>query len=129
MGHGLVTHSPVFKDYLYEGLRQFYLDNVMYVEIRALLPLVCLFPLFSQLLIQENLLKHLTFGATQTYELDGRQNTREWSLRACQEVLRCFRAQYPDFLGARIIFSARRLESFTFHNLCVCVRILELFKG
>ncbi|MCI4380320.1 hypothetical protein PGIGA_G00238730 [Pangasianodon gigas] len=82
VAYGLVTYAPVFKDYLYEGFRQFYMDNIMYVEIRALLPL--------------------------TYELDGRKNSRDWSMRACQEVLQRFTAQYPDFLGARIIFTVHR---------------------
>ncbi|XP_053487399.1 adenosine deaminase 2-A [Ictalurus furcatus] len=82
VAYGLVTHAPVFKDYLYEGFRQFYMDNIMYVEIRALLPL--------------------------TYELDGRKNSRDWSMRACQEVLQRFTAQYPDFFGARFIFTVHR---------------------
>ncbi|XP_059392622.1 adenosine deaminase 2-A isoform X2 [Carassius carassius] len=82
VAYGLVTYAPVFKDYLYEGLRQFYEDNIMYVEIRALLPV--------------------------TYELDGRKNNKDWSMRACQDVVRRFTANYPDFLGARVIFTVHR---------------------
>ncbi|XP_066505761.1 adenosine deaminase 2-A isoform X2 [Hoplias malabaricus] len=82
VAYGLVTYAPVFKDYFYEGLRQFYMDNIIYLEIRALLP--------------------------PTYELDGRRNSRDWSLRTCQKLLQQFRAQYPDFLGARVIFTVHR---------------------
>ncbi|XP_052453414.1 adenosine deaminase 2-A [Carassius gibelio] len=82
VAYGLVTYAPVFKDYLYEGLRQFYEDNIMYVEIRALLPV--------------------------TYELDGRKNNKDWSMRACQDVVRRFTASYPDFLGTRVIFTVHR---------------------
>lgn len=35
---GLVTYAPVFRDYYYQGLTQFYMDNVMYLELRGLLP-------------------------------------------------------------------------------------------
>lgn len=35
---GLVTYAPVFRDYFYQGLTQFHTDNVMYLELRALLP-------------------------------------------------------------------------------------------
>ncbi|KAM9470919.1 adenosine deaminase 2-A isoform 2-T2 [Clarias gariepinus] len=80
--YGLVTHAPVFKEYLYEGLKQFYADNVMYVEIRALLP--------------------------HTYELDGSINSRDWSMEAVREVIQRFTAQHPDFFGARIIFTTHR---------------------
>lgn len=37
---GLVTYAPVFRDYYYQGLTQFYMDSIMYLELRALLPQV-----------------------------------------------------------------------------------------
>lgn len=35
---GLVTYVPVFREYYYRGLQEFYSDNVMYLELRVLLP-------------------------------------------------------------------------------------------
>uniref|UniRef100_A0A8C6SKU9 Adenosine deaminase 2a n=1 Tax=Neogobius melanostomus TaxID=47308 RepID=A0A8C6SKU9_9GOBI len=52
---GLVSYAPVFTDYYYQGLREFYTDNVMYLEVRALLP--------------------------EVYELDGSTMTRLGSLQ------------------------------------------------
>ncbi|XP_078114009.1 adenosine deaminase 2-A [Sander vitreus] len=79
---GLVTYAPVFRDYYYQGLTQFYMDSVMYLELRALLP--------------------------QIYELDGSTHDTAWTLKTYQEVTRQFTADHPGFFGARIIFTIHR---------------------
>ncbi|XP_038562322.1 adenosine deaminase 2-A isoform X2 [Micropterus salmoides] len=79
---GLVTYAPVFRDYFYQGLTQFYMDNVMYLELRALLP--------------------------EIYELDGSTHGTAWTLKTYQEVTRQFTAEHPDFFGTRIIFTVHR---------------------
>lgn len=79
---GLVTYAPVFRDYYYEGLSQFYADNVMYLELRVLLP--------------------------QIYELDGSTHDTAWTLKTYQDVTRQFTANHPDFFGARFIYTVHR---------------------
>lgn len=46
---GLITHAPVLRDYLYQGLVELHLDNVMYLELRSSLSKVCIcfFSLFK----------------------------------------------------------------------------------
>ncbi|MED6289589.1 Adenosine deaminase 2-A [Characodon lateralis] len=79
---GLVTYAPVFRDYYYQGLTQFYTDNVMYLELRALLP--------------------------EVYELDGSTHDRAWTLKTYQDITTQFVSKHPDFFGARIIITNQR---------------------
>lgn len=90
---GLVTYAPVFKDYVREGLSQFYRDNVMYVEVRALLP--------------------------ETYELDGSTNSKEWTVKTFQETTRQFVEEHPDFFGARVIATFHRGANVSLVTLAV----------
>ncbi|KAM8884411.1 adenosine deaminase 2-A isoform 1-T1 [Synchiropus picturatus] len=82
---GLVTHAPVLRDYLYRGLEELHLDNILYLELRS--------------------------GLSRTYELDGTIHDKVWTLRLFQEVTRKFVKDHPDFLGARIIISVHRALS------------------
>lgn len=111
---GLITHAPVLRDYLYRGLLELQLDNVMYLELRSGLSRVCLCShLFLVSLNLKPLLRwtrHL-FRVLQTYELDGTVHEKVWSLKIFQEVTQKFVKDYPDFLGARIIIAASRYES------------------
>ncbi|XP_008310038.1 adenosine deaminase 2-A [Cynoglossus semilaevis] len=84
---GLVTYTPVFRDYYYQGLTQFYMDNVMYLEVRAMLP--------------------------ELYELDGSTHDRSWTLKTYQDVTVQFTKENPDFFGARIIFTTHRAANIT----------------
>lgn len=34
---GLVHYAPVFRDYVFQALEEFYQDNVLYLELRAML--------------------------------------------------------------------------------------------
>lgn len=44
---GLISHAPVLRDYLYRGLSELHLDNIMYLELRSGLSKVLTRPLGS----------------------------------------------------------------------------------
>ena len=45
-GSGIISYAPVFTDYFYQGLKEFYDDNVQYMEIRTTLPEVLVITCF-----------------------------------------------------------------------------------
>ncbi|KAI7792148.1 putative adenosine deaminase CECR1-A [Triplophysa rosa] len=79
---GLVTYAPVFKDYIYQGLKELYDDNIMYLELRV--------------------------GQSRAYELDGTVHDKAWSLEVYRNITEQFRENHPDFIGSRVIYSIHR---------------------
>ncbi|KAM7115051.1 adenosine deaminase 2 [Molossus nigricans] len=82
---GLVHYAPVFRDYIFQGLEEFYQDNVFYLELRAML-----FPV---------------------YELNGTVHSQEWAVRTYTEVACMFRKKHPGFIGIKLIYSDRRFQN------------------
>ncbi|XP_004381337.1 adenosine deaminase 2 [Trichechus manatus latirostris] len=79
---GLVHYAPVFKDYIFRGLEEFYMDNVIYLELRARLPPV--------------------------YELNGETHDRKWCVKTYKEVAEAFAKDHPEFVGLKLIYSDHR---------------------
>ncbi|XP_021177862.2 adenosine deaminase 2-A isoform X1 [Fundulus heteroclitus] len=82
---GLVTHAPVLRDYIYQGLEELHKDNIMYLELRS--------------------------GLSRTYELDGAIHDKTWTLKMFKEVTSKFKETHPEFFGARVIISVHRALS------------------
>ncbi|KAM6216221.1 adenosine deaminase 2 [Rhynchocyon petersi] len=79
---GLVSYAPVFRDYIFRGLEDFYLDNVMYLELRVTLRPV--------------------------YELNGKIQDVRWCVKTYKEVAEQFAKSHPNFAGLKLIYSDHR---------------------
>ncbi|KAH8303630.1 hypothetical protein KR018_009177 [Drosophila ironensis] len=79
---GLVLYAPVWADYYYSALEEFYEDGVQYLEFRSLLPTL--------------------------YDLDGSQYTPLDTVRIYVETLEKFKETHPDFIGSRMIYAPLR---------------------
>ncbi|XP_017003538.2 adenosine deaminase 2-A [Drosophila takahashii] len=79
---GLVMYAPVWADYYYKALEEFYEDGVLYLEFRSLVPTL--------------------------YDLDGTEYTPMDTVRIYVETLEKFKDAHPDFIGSRMIYAPIR---------------------
>nr|XP_023017868.1 adenosine deaminase 2-A-like [Leptinotarsa decemlineata] len=78
----LVAFKPVWQEYFYQVLKELYEDNVMYLEFRAYLPKV--------------------------YDLNGRIYDAVEVVGLYYDTMKKFQEDYPDFLGAKMIYAPKR---------------------
>lgn len=78
----LLAWRPIWEQYFYDALKKFREDNVIYVEVRSVLPSL--------------------------YELDGTQYDQLVTAKAYRKVMHKFVKDYPDFIGAKLIFAPPR---------------------
>ncbi|XP_017059023.1 adenosine deaminase 2-A [Drosophila ficusphila] len=79
---GLVMYAPVWADYYYAALKEFYDDGVLYLEFRSLVPTL--------------------------YDLDDTEFTPMDTVRIYVETLEKFKEDHPDFIGSRMIYAPIR---------------------
>lgn len=87
-----ISYRPVFESYVYEVLREFYMDNVNYIELRsAILPL---------------------------YEINGTEYNAAEFIEILNNTIERFKSDHPGFLGVRYIYSySRYINNDTFINI------------
>ncbi|XP_036913958.1 adenosine deaminase 2 [Sturnira hondurensis] len=102
---GLVSYAPVFKDYVFQGLQEFCRDNVLYLELRAMLLPV--------------------------YELDGRTYSQEWMVETYRDVASLFAREHPGFIGMKIIYSDQRFKNVSLitESVWMAMKLQTKFPG
>lgn len=105
----ILTYRPVWEQYFYDVLLKFRLDNVMYIELRSILP---------------NL-----------YDLDGTVYSPIITAKTYNKVIKKFKREYPDFFGAKLIYApSRKIERIQLDKYLNLARTLkadmpDLFAG
>ncbi|XP_017137193.1 adenosine deaminase 2 [Drosophila miranda] len=79
---GLLCYAPVWGDYYYNALKEFYEDGVQYLELRSLLP-----PLYC---------------------IGGEILDIRDTVAIYEAELECFKASHPDFIGSKLIYAPLR---------------------
>lgn len=99
--HGLVTYKPIFVEYFYQVLKELHDDNVQYLEMRGLLP--------------------------EVYDLEGKIYGPEEVTGLYVEALNKFKADYPKFHGARLIYAPTRFANNS--TMDVYLNVLKGIQG
>ncbi|XP_061722393.1 adenosine deaminase 2-like [Cydia pomonella] len=105
----MVTYRPVWEQYFYDVLKRFREDNIMYVEVRTILP-----PL---------------------YELDGTTYDPVVTAKAYKKIANRFVRDHPDFIGAKVIYAPPRnvdtnaLSLYLQNAKRVKAEVLDFFAG
>lgn len=81
----LISYRPVREKFIYQSLKKFYDDNVMYVEIRS--------------------------GTHLLYELDGTIHDARYLFKLYERITKKFMEEYPDFVGIKWILTRHRTIS------------------
>lgn len=81
----LFTYKPVWEQYFYDTLKALRADNIMYLELRSVLPVL--------------------------YDLDGNEYDTLDTAFSYKQVLDKFKNDYPDFYGAKLIYAPLRYVS------------------
>lgn len=97
---GLITYAPVWQQYFYDALDAFRKDNVMYVEVRSVLP--------------------------KLYDLDGTVYDQNVTAKAYRKAIRNYVKAHPDFIGAKLIFApSRKVDAKTVEEYVKLARELK----
>lgn len=105
----MLSYRPVWEQYFYDALKKFRQSNIMYVEVRSVLPIL--------------------------YELDGTVYDQLVTAMAYRKSTRNFLDDYPDFVGAKLIFApSRKVNTTTVDEYIKLAKIIkkdmpEFFAG
>lgn len=80
---GLFTYKPVWEKYFHDTLKALREENIMYIEIRSVLPPI--------------------------YDLESTEYTAIDTARSYKKVVDQFKTDYPDFFGAKLIYAPLRM--------------------
>jgi len=79
---GLLQYAPLWGDYYYNALKEFYADGVQYLEVRSVLP--------------------------ELYCLDGSRLPKRETVQIYMDSLKRFKQEHPGFIDSKLIYAPIR---------------------